>query len=282
MIPLLRASHFLPSLAVTVITTALAISAGRGVGSIWVALAVLFGQFSVGWSNDFLDRERDIQSNRIDKPIVAHHISANLVGTCAVIALGVCVPVSLMSGWRAGTIHLIAVAFGWLYNIKLKSTIASVVPYLLAFGLLPTFVTLGLVGHPWPRPWAMISAALLGAGAHFVNTLPDLDADRATGVLGLPHRLGYLISLILGSFFVAASTVVIALSVTMSTSRFRISLVALAVFGVVGICAAGLSERKRMAWPLTLFLAGLSVLALIASGNSLVSGGRMEFDSFNY
>jgi len=38
--------------AVTVIATALAVAVGRGWGSVWVALAVLTGQLSVGWSND--------------------------------------------------------------------------------------------------------------------------------------------------------------------------------------------------------------------------------------
>ncbi len=271
-VPLIRASHFQPTFAVTAITTALAISVGRGAGSVWVALAVLSGQFSVGWSNDYLDRERDLQSHRGDKPIVARQVSAELVGACAVLALSACIPLSMISGWRAGTIHLLAVASAWLYNIKLKSTLASVVPYLFSFGLLPAFVTLGLSGHPWPRPWAMTSAALLGAGAHFVNALPDLETDRATGVFGLPHRLGFMLSLVLGAFLVAASTVVIALSVTMSTGRFRLSLVALAVVGVIGVCAAGLSGRQRTAWPLTLCLAGVSVIALIANGSSLVNG----------
>jgi len=271
-VPLIRASHFQPTFAVTAIATALAVSVGRGVGSVWVALVVLSGQFSVGWSNDYLDRERDLRSHRADKPIVARQIGANLVGTCAVMALAVCVPLSMLSGWRAGTIHLIAVALAWLYNIKLKSTLASVVPYLFAFGLLPAFVTLGLDGHPWPRPWAMISAALLGAGAHFVNVLPDLESDRSTGVSGLPHRLGFMISLVLGAVLVAASTVVIALSAATSTGRFRFSLVAVAVVGLIGICAAGLSGRQRTAWPLTLCLAGISVIALIVNGSSIVNG----------
>ena len=271
-VPLMRASHLQPTFAVTAITTALAVSVGRGAGSVWVLLAVLSGQFSVGWSNDYLDRERDLKSNRTDKPIVARQISASLVGTSAVVALGACVPLSLISGWRAGSIHLIAVASAWLYNVKLKSTLASVVPYLFAFGLLPAFVTLGLGGHPWPRPWAMISAGLLGAGAHFINVLPDLETDRATGVFGLPHKLGFMISLILGASLVAASTSVIALSATTSNYRFRESLLALSVVGLIAICAVGLSGRKRTAWPLTMGLAGISAFALIVSGSSLVSG----------
>ena len=56
-IPLLRASHIQPTMAVTAIVTTLSLSVGRGAGSAWVALAVLSGQLSVGWSNDYLDRD---------------------------------------------------------------------------------------------------------------------------------------------------------------------------------------------------------------------------------
>jgi len=92
MIPLLRASHFQPTLAVTAITTALAVAVGRGLGSIWVALAVFAGQLSVGWSNDYLDRGRDATAGRTDKPIVSGRISARAVGVGAVAAVVVCVP----------------------------------------------------------------------------------------------------------------------------------------------------------------------------------------------
>ena len=53
---LLRACHLQPTLAVTAISTALALSVGRGVGALAVLFAVLAGQLSVGWSNDYLDR----------------------------------------------------------------------------------------------------------------------------------------------------------------------------------------------------------------------------------
>lgn len=270
-VPLVRASHIQPTLAVTAITTALAVSVGRGAGSVWVLLAVLSGQLSVGWSNDYLDRARDARSHRIDKPIVAQQVGASLVGACALVAVVICIPLSMFSGWRAGTVHLVAVSLAWVYNIKLKSTSASVVPYLFAFGLLPAFVTLGLAGHPWPHPWAMIAATFLGIGAHFVNVLPDLDADRATGVYGMPHRLGFMTSLVLGALFIAASTAVIAMSASGSTNGFRISLLSLAIVGAVVICVAGLSRHHRAAWTLTLCLAGASVIALIVNGSSIVN-----------
>ena len=51
-------------------------------------------------------------------------------------------------------------------------------------------MTLGLPGAPWPAWWAVLAAALLGVGAHLANVLPDIDGDLATGVRGLPQRLG--------------------------------------------------------------------------------------------
>ncbi len=234
-------------------------------------LAVLSGQLSVGWSNDYLDRERDTRSQRIDKPIFAQQIPATLVGVCAVVALVVCIPLSMFSGWRAGVVHLLAVSLAWIYNLKLKSTIVSAVPYLVAFGLLPAFVTLGLADHPWPQLWAMIAASLLGLGAHFVNVLPDFEADLATGVIGLPHRLGFRKSLLLGATFIAMSTGVIALFAIESVSQVRNAFFVIALGGAFAILITGLSGRLRAAWTLTLCLAGLSVTALIVNGSSIVS-----------
>ncbi len=36
----------------------------------------------------------------------------------------------------------------------------------------------------------MAAGALLGVAAHLGDTLPDIEADRAAGIRGLPHRLG--------------------------------------------------------------------------------------------
>ncbi len=47
---------------------------------------------------------------------------------------------------------------------------------------------------------------MLGIAAHFSNVLPDLDADAATGVHGLPHRMGRRISgIVVAASLVAAS-----------------------------------------------------------------------------
>lgn len=187
---LVSAAHPGPTAAVTAIMTALAAAAGRGAGTAWVGLAVLAGQLSVGWSNDYLDRHRDHRAGRLAKPAAAGALSARLLGTGAVLALATAAGLSFASGWRAALAHLVGVASAWAYNLGVKRTSASPLPYMLAFGLLPAFVTLGLPGHPWPAWWAMSAAALLGTAAHFTNVLPDIAHDLAEGVRGLPHRLG--------------------------------------------------------------------------------------------
>lgn len=270
-IPLLRACHFQPTVAVTAIATTLAVSAGRGPGSVWVALAVLSGQFSVGWGNDYLDRDRDRLAGRADKPIVAGQVTARTVGIAALVAAVVCVPLSMMSGWRAGSIHLAAVTVAWAYNAGLQSTVASVVPYTLAFGALPAFVTLGLPGHPWPAGWATIAAGMMGSGAHFVNTLSDLEGDARTGVRGLTHRIGPGVSLTLGALLMASATAVLAVAPPGALGLLGSALVAAALVAVIAVVVAGLTGHLRSAWSLAVCAAAVNVAAFVACGGSLTA-----------
>ncbi len=268
-LPLLRAAHFPPTVAVTAVTTALALSAGRGGGSVWVALAVLAGQLSVGWSNDYLDRERDHATGRAEKPIVAGTVAAGTVRRAAGAALMACVPLSLLSGWRAALVHLAAVGLAWAYNAVLKRGPLSVLPYAVAFGVLPAFVTLGLPGHPWPPLWSIVAAGLLGSGAHLVNALPDLDDDRAVGIRGLPHRLGHDRSLVGAALLMGTAVAIAALAPGDGADGGTIALLGAAGVGVAGVVVAGLRHRERTAWSLTLGVAVLGVALLVVRGHAL-------------
>ncbi|SNT27870.1 4-hydroxybenzoate polyprenyltransferase [Streptosporangium subroseum] len=188
---LVRACHLGPTVAVTVLVTALAVASGRDViGCVLVAAAVLTGQLSIGWCNDAVDAGRDVAAGRTGKPVVDGAVSVRTVWVAASAALALCVPLSLASGLAAGAVHLTGVAAAWAYDLRLKATVLSWLPYAVGFGSLPGFVTLGLPGHPWPAWWAVLAAALLGCGAHLANVLPDIPGDLATGVRGWPQRLG--------------------------------------------------------------------------------------------
>lgn len=209
---LLRAAHPAPSAAVTAVVTALAAASGRGgAGTVLIASAVLTGQLSVGWSNDLIDTDRDVAATRHDKPLATGAASARAVTIAAGCTLAACVPLSLANGWRAGGAHLIGVAAAWGYNLGVKGTGWSWLPYALAFGLLPAFVTLSLPGRPWPHWWASAGAALLGVGAHAANVLPDIDDDLAGNIRGLPQRLGLRGARTLAASALAAGSAVLAL-----------------------------------------------------------------------
>ncbi|MCA1822738.1 MAG: UbiA family prenyltransferase [Frankia sp.] len=266
---LLRACHPQPAFAVTAIATLLVVSAGGGRRTGWVTLAVLAGQLSVGWCNDALDARRDVVAGRRDKPIATGQISRRAVGLAAVFALAASVPLSLQSAGLAGWLHIAAVASAWGYNIRLKSTIVSVAPYATSFALLPAYLVRSLPGHPAPPWWLVVAGALLGSGAHFVNTLPDLADDARTGVRGLPHRLGRRGSLLAGTGLLAAGCAVLAVSPAGPVGAAGGLLLVLAVLGGVGIVVAGRQAASRAPFGLAIAVAVCAVVLLVVRGNSL-------------
>jgi protoheme IX farnesyltransferase len=263
---LLRACHPEPTVAVTAMVTALAVTAGQDArGVLVVAAAVLAGQLSIGWLNDALDAGRDAAVGRGDKPVAAGAVSVRAVGVTAAVAAVVCVPLSLASGVLAGVVHLVAVAAGWAYDLGVKATRWSVLPYLVCFGLLPVFVVLGVPGAPVPW-WLPAAGALLGAGAHFANVLPDLDDDAATGVRGLPHRLGAAGSRAAAGLLLLAATVVLAVAAPLP-AVLAWSVPVLAVLVLAAGFRAGRRPGSRAPFRAVLVTAALAVLLLLVASS---------------
>jgi 4-hydroxybenzoate polyprenyltransferase len=267
---LVGASHPEPCAAVTVTATVLSAAAGRSpAGCVLVAATVLTGQLSVGWCNDTVDRERDRIAGRRDKPVALGQVSARTTGTAAGLALTACVPLSLANGLWAGLVHLVAVAWAWAYDLGLKRTLASWLPYAVSFGLLPAFVTLGLPGSPLPPAWATAASALLGVGAHLANVLPDLDDDLATGVRGLPQRLGRRRSRVLATAaLVAASAVLVFGPPGAPGLAGWLALAAVAAVAAVGVAAPG-RDRSRAPFLAAVAVAGIDVALLVLRGSAL-------------
>ncbi|GAB4070669.1 hypothetical protein GCM10028777_36580 [Angustibacter speluncae] len=189
---LVLSCHPGPTVAVVVLTALLAAAAGLAPGrAALVVAAVLAGQLSIGWLNDLLDADRDRAVGRRDKPLAAGAASSRTVRVAIAVAAALCVLLSLLAGVVAGLVHLLGVAMGWAHDLGVKRTVLSPLPYAVAFACLPAFVWLARGPSAGPPPaWVLGCGAVLGVGAHLLNALPDLADDVATGVVGLPQRLG--------------------------------------------------------------------------------------------
>ena len=194
-IGLLKSTHPIPSFAVTSFTVLLAIGYGIPLEKlVLVGLGILFQQFSVGLSNDWLDYERDKIVGRNDKPTVRFEVSAKLVRNASLVSALIALAAATSLGWEVLLTMVAMLVVGWSYNLGLKSNALSALPYAVGFGIVPVFVTLSLSIPQLPLWWVMLAAGLLGVAAHFANALPDLMDDRETGVRALPHMLGQRIS----------------------------------------------------------------------------------------
>lgn len=269
---LVVASHFPPTVMVTAF--ALALSAGIGAGArttTLVALAVLAGQLSVGWSNDWLDARRDVAVGRADKPVVTGLVTAATLRAAALVALGACLVLSLATGLLPGVVHVVAVGVAWSYNALLKATWWSWAPYAVSFGLLAVFVVLAAPGEGRPAPWAVAAAALLGVGAHVANTLPDLEDDAATGVRGLPHRLGRRASSVLAPVLLAAASALVVLAPPTPPGPVTWALGAVAVVLALAAGAVGVVRpRSRAPFALSMAVAGVCVVLLVLAAPAVV------------
>lgn len=243
--PLVRAlwgaTHPGPTLVVTTLSLALGVAAGLDPGRlILLVVAVFAGQVSVGLSNDAIDAARDVAVGRTDKPIARGAVTPEGALCVAVASLVVALALSVPLGPGFVAAHAIALASAWAYNAGLKSTPVSIAPFLLSFGLFPSFATLASPEPALAAPWASVAGAALGAAVHLTNVVRDLDDDRATGVRGLPHRLGARVSVVaaaagivlgavavfagsgggvVGAVFFAAAVLVAAATITLALWR---------------------------------------------------------------
>jgi len=256
--------------AVTALGTAVAASAGRdGAGCVLVAATLLTGQLSIGWSNDVLDAGRDAVAGRRDKPVAAGTISSNVVATACAIAVTLCLPLSLANGWRAGLAHLVVVAGGWAYNLGLKRTLLSFVPYAVSFGTLPAFVALGLDGSPAPSWWVVAAGSLLGVGAHFLNVVPDVDDDLAAGVNGLPQRLGADTARSGGALLLAAAAAVVTFGPSGKVPGWALAGLAVAIAMSASSALLGRKAGSRTPFLLAMLTAAVAVALLVGRGGSI-------------
>ena len=260
----LGSSHPVPAAGVTVIVVLLGVAVGLDAGRLVVlGVVIALNQLSVGLSNDWLDAARDRAAGRTDKPVARGDVSVAVVRLTALVAAGAAVALSPLLGFPFAVVHLVALAGGWAYNAWFKHRMLSPLPYLVSFGLLPALATTALPVPAAPAWWAVVAGALLGLAAHVANVLPDLDDDAATGVRGLPHRLGARVSTVLAG--IALSGAAGALAVGLGPGI--LTLVGLGLSLAASIAAVALGLRgSRWAFRLVIVAALVDVALLVLAG----------------
>lgn len=262
---LLRATHPLPAAAVTALVGV--VTAARGADAFTLALVVAStgaGQASVGWSNDYLDRSRDARAGRVEKPLVAGAVRPAVVWRAALVAAPLSIVLSAAIGPVEAAVMAVAVGAAWAYNAGVKDTVASAVPYAVAFGLAPVYIWQATSGG-WPPGWVAAAAALLGTAAHLLNALPDLELDRAQGKTGLVHRLGPRPSLLIAGAVLSALLAVVLIADGAPVGRGQGVAAALAAASIASVMWAGARGWARLAFRLTILAAAAIVATFLLS-----------------
>jgi 4-hydroxybenzoate polyprenyltransferase len=257
---------------VTIIVGALMLARDAGLPALaWGVGSTAAGQASVGWSNDYLDRRRDAAAGRREKPLVAGTVSPRIVITSAFIAFASCIALTIPLGGAETSVMAGAVLSAWAYNLGLKGTMLSWVPYAVSFGLLPVFVWLATPGGGVPPPWIVAGAALLGVAGHLMNVLPDLERDVGADYRGLPHRLGLRGSLVLACLVLAAmlAVVLIVIRIWDDPSFAQVTAASAAAVLVAAVAWSGLRGRHQLGFLLTIAAAATIVVTLVLSPETL-------------
>ncbi len=200
-----RVIHPFPVALNVVATVALAGIASDGLpaGSSLTRLAgaMFCAQAAIGAANDYCDRELDARTKPF-KPIARGLIEPRT-------ALALAAGFSLAAGALAATFGPLSVAAGAIglaaglaYDVRLKRSIISPLPFMVALPALPVWVWVSLDRFTNDLWWLVPFAPLAGLAVHLSNTLPDLESDARAGVRGLAHTIGRGPSLALawGSF----------------------------------------------------------------------------------
>lgn len=155
-----------------------------------VLVAMACAQAAIGSTNDYCDYAHDAASQP-SKPLVRGLLTQNqallLAVACSAALLLLITPLGLVPL----ALGLLVEGLGLAYDLGFKGTPVSGVLYAVYFPLIP-LLAWAVFGR-WQAflPWLLPVGAALGIAMNVANSLPDLEADIAQGVRGMPHLLGF-------------------------------------------------------------------------------------------
>ncbi len=244
---LFEASHPFPIAAVLALTALVGLASTGGAPDAsrfgLMLVAMLCSQLTIGWSNDYLDRGADAVYQP-SKPLPSGRVSARLLLFATALALVSAVAAGSPLGGAPLVLLAAGTAGGLAYNLGLKATPLSWLPYVVALALLPPFVWKALDAFDSAFLWLYAFGLPLVIAAHVANTLPDLESDAVGGRGGITVVLGRGAALRLLAACLAAPPLAVLL--TTAWLRYDDALLAgvLAVYALAVVLAA-LAYRGR-------------------------------------
>ncbi|HEX7398152.1 MAG TPA: UbiA family prenyltransferase, partial [Candidatus Limnocylindrales bacterium] len=143
---LVRLVHPFPSALDAAVTFALALVAGATPGrAALLGVAMLAIQFSIGAFNDVLDAKADAVAGR-SKPLVDGRIPVRVAHGVAVVAGTAGLVLAALGGPAAALVALAGYGIGLVYDLQLKASPWSWLPYAMGIPLLPVFAWGGATG----------------------------------------------------------------------------------------------------------------------------------------
>lgn len=189
----LQAAHPYPIAMVLSLTALIGLASADGgpnFARLAVAvLAMLLSQLAIGWTNDYVDRESDAM-HQPWKPVASGAIEPGHLPAAAAAATIAALVLAGFLGWLSLVFCLIGTAAGLAYDLRLKDTPFSWLPYVIAFAALPPFVWSAIDVFRNEFLFLYVVASPLVLAAHIGQTLPDIEADRQAKRYGVVAALG--------------------------------------------------------------------------------------------
>lgn len=210
-----RVIHPFPVALNVVATIGLAAIANEGPPSALV-LARLAGamfcvQAAIGALNDYCDRDLDALTKPW-KPIVVGAIEPRAALAVAASFALAAAALTATFGPLSVTVGAVGLAAGVAYDARLKRSVLSALPFMVALPALPFWVWASLDRFVTELWWLIPFGPLVGLAVHLSNTAPDLESDRRAGVQGLAHRIGLRATVVVSwSSFALALVLAVAL-----------------------------------------------------------------------
>jgi 4-hydroxybenzoate polyprenyltransferase len=241
----------------------------------WIVGTMLLVQFSISALNEWADADLDRRSGR-RRPIPLGLVSpGTAMGVAVVCALGAFL-MSAVSDLGALPLLLvgIGVACGWAYDLWLKPTPLSFLPFALAFPLMPFWIGL-IAGRPASAlQLVFLGGAPLATAIHLADSIPDRERDQLAGLNTLAVALGRPAAELVAAGLLLIGTLVSIIVLLRHASNAAINLSIVAVAVVWLVLSLGARDPRWRRAPMIGKWAVIAAAAMAAVPLVVIASGR--------